>query len=240
MTLRTPPLYLQAGSHTAENDRLGIQGLNGLQGVGNAPAALPQSGACTGDLAVVQSATPAMTASVGTGWAWVLGTTSATQGMYQTYNDAAVTVTVTSADPTLARIDLVCLTIRDSAYAGASNDCLLQVVAGTAAASPTAPALPASSLSLATIAVAAASTTVITANITDTRVRGGQTDLMIRAASVGDDSLTLQAIASQTGYLLAVRDVNGTLVNGITVAGALVSGSGGGGSVADILLYGGM
>ena len=135
---------------------------------------------------------------------------------------------------------MVCLTIRDSAYAGASNDCLLQVVAGTAAASPTAPALPASSLSLATIAVAAASTTVITANITDTRVRGGQTDLMIRAASVGDDSLTLQAIASQTGYLLAVRDVNGTLVNGITVAGALVSGSGGGGSVADILLYGGM
>ena len=44
------------------------------------------------------------------------------------------------------------------------------VVAGTAAASPTAPATPTNSISLATIAVAAGATSILNANITDTRV----------------------------------------------------------------------
>ena len=158
MTVRTPPLYLQAGTHTAENDRLGIYGNVSAQGTASAT-----------DLTVSQSGTPAMTVSVGAGWAWILGTTTSTQGMYQTYNDAAVTLTVTAAHATLARIDRVCLTVRDAAYAGASNDVILQVVAGTAAASPSAPAIPTSSLSLATIAVAAAATSIVNANITDTR-----------------------------------------------------------------------
>lgn len=161
MAMRTPPLYLQAGSHSAENDRLGIQGIIGTQGVGGG----------SGEMQVTQAGTPAMTVLVAAGWAWVLGTTSATQGMYSTYNDASVTLTVTSANPSLARIDRVCVTIRDAAYSGASNDVILQVVAGTAAASPSAPATPASSLSLATIAVAAGATSITNANITDTRAR---------------------------------------------------------------------
>ena len=57
MTLRTPPLYLQAGSHSAENDRLGLYGLVGTQGVGP----LTQ-------MKVSQSGTPAMTVSVGRGF----------------------------------------------------------------------------------------------------------------------------------------------------------------------------
>lgn len=161
MAMRTPPLYLQAGSHSAENDRLGLRGLIGTAGVG----------AGTTEMAVTQAGTPAMSVVVAAGWAWVLGSTSATQGMYSTYNDAAVTLTVTAANPTNPRIDLVCVTVRDAAYAGASNDVILQVVAGTPAVSPSAPSLPASSLSLATVAVAAGVTTIVTANITDTRVR---------------------------------------------------------------------
>lgn len=161
MTLRTPPLYLQAGSHSAENDRLGISGLVGTAGVGPGAA----------ELQVTQSATPAMTVAVAAGHVWVAGTTSSTQGTYHTYNDAAVTLTVTTAHASLPRIDLVCVTIRDAAYAGSSNDCILQVIAGTPAASPTAPALPASSLSLATVAVAAGASSIVNANITDTRTR---------------------------------------------------------------------
>ena len=158
MAVRTPPLYLQAGSHSAENDRLGLYGLVGTQGVGP----LTQ-------LKVSQSGTPGMSVSVAAGWAWILGTTTSTQGMYSTYNDAAVTLTIATAPVTNTRIDLVCMTIRDSAYAGSSNDVILQVITGTAAASPTVPTLPASSLSLATILVGTGVSSILNANITDTR-----------------------------------------------------------------------
>ena len=161
MAMRTPPSWLQAGSHTAENDRLNTQGLVNTAGVS----------AGTNDLLVTQSGTPAMTVSVAAGWGWVLGTTTSTQGMYSTYNDAATTLTVTTANPTNPRIDIVCMSVRDAAYTGASNDVILQVVAGTAAASPTVPATPASSIVLAQIAVAAGATSIVNANITDVRTR---------------------------------------------------------------------
>lgn len=176
MAIRTPPLYLQAGSHSAENDRLGIRGMVGTEGVG----------AGTAELQVTQSGTPGMSVSVAAGWVWVLGTTSATQGMYSSYNDAATTLTITTANATLARIDKVCFTVRDAAYAGASNDCILQVVAGTAAASPVAPATPASSLVLATVAVAAGATSIVNANITDARTRAA---LALSAGSTGGTSV---------------------------------------------------
>ena len=174
MTLRTPPLYLQAGSHSAENDRLGLYGLVGTQGVGP----LTQ-------MKVSQSGTPAMTVSVAAGWAWILGTTTATQGMYSLYNDAAVTLTIATAPTSNTRIDLVCVTVRDAAYAGSSNDCILQVVTGTAAASPTVPTLPASSLSLATILVGTNVTSIVNANITDTRTYAA---LSMAASSSGGAS----------------------------------------------------
>jgi hypothetical protein len=177
MAMRTPPLYLQAGSHTAENDRLGLKGIIGTEGVG----------AGTSEMQVTESGTPGMSVVVAAGWAWVNGTTSATQGIYSTYNDAATTLTVTAANPTNPRIDKVCVTVRDAAYAGASNDVILQVVAGTPAGSPSAPATPASSLALATIAVAAGATSITNANITDSRTRAA----LSMAASSGLDSFLL-------------------------------------------------
>lgn len=175
MAVRTPPLYLQAGSHSAENDRLGLRGLVGTEGVG----------AGTNEMAVTQSGTPGMSVVVAAGWAWVLGTTSATQGMYSTYNDAAVTLTIGTAPTSNTRIDRVCLTIRDAAYAGSSNDVILQVIAGTAAASPVAPALPASSLSLATVLVGTNVSSIVNANITDTRTRAA---LSMAASGTGGSS----------------------------------------------------
>lgn len=162
MTLRTPPSWLQGGSHPAENDRLMLRGLVGTQGVGVGAS----------ELQVTQSAAPAMSVAVAAGWVWVLGTTTATQGMYSSYNDAVVTLIVTTAHATLARIDLVCMTVRDNTAAGGGfNDCILQVIAGTPSGSPAAPALPVSSLSLGTIAVAALASSIVNANITDTRTR---------------------------------------------------------------------
>jgi len=91
-------------------------------------------------------------------------------GTYVGYNDATVVLSITTADPTNPRIDRVCLTVNDAYYTGALNNAVLQVVAGTPAGSPVAPALPANSISLATVAVGAGATAITNANITDTRV----------------------------------------------------------------------
>lgn len=159
MALRTPPSWLQQGSHPAENDRLAAQGLISSTGILGSTS-----------LAVTQSATPAMSVSVAAGWGAIVGNYTTNMGVYQFYNDAATTLTVTAADVTNPRIDRVVATINDAYYSGLLNNVTFTVVAGTPAASPTAPAIPTNSISLATIAVAANATSIVNANITDTRV----------------------------------------------------------------------
>jgi hypothetical protein len=159
MTLVTPPSWLQAGSYPAESDRLTTQALYATTGIIGSSS-----------LAVTQNSPAGMSVKVAAGWAAIIGTTQANMGAYVAYNDAQATLTVTTADPTNPRIDRVVVTIRDAYYTGAFNDVIFQVLAGTPAGSPTAPAVPANSISLATIAVGAAVTSILTANITDTRV----------------------------------------------------------------------
>ena len=99
MALRTPPSWLQNGSHTAENDRLTTTGsLWGASGVIR-----------SADLAVTAPG-GTMTVSVASGWAAILGTYQTNMGTYMAYNDAAATATITTADPSNPRIDLVCIT----------------------------------------------------------------------------------------------------------------------------------
>jgi hypothetical protein len=163
MPLRTPPSWLQNGSHPAENDRLTMQTVYNTTGViGLSP--VPTS------LQVTQSAVPGMSVQVATGYAAIVGTTQANMGVYTAYNDAATTATITTANPSNPRIDRVCITVSDAFYTGALNTVAINVVAGTPAASPVAPATPANSISLATIAVGAGVTSILNANITDTRV----------------------------------------------------------------------
>ncbi len=159
MTLRTPPSWLQNGSHPAENDRLTTQALWATTGIINASS-----------LEVTQNSPAGMSVQIASGWAAIVGTTQANMGTYVGYNDATVVLGVTTANPTNPRIDRVCMTVNDAYYTGASNNVVLQVVAGTPAGSPVAPATPANSISLATVAVAAGATALTTANITDTRV----------------------------------------------------------------------
>ena len=96
MALRTPPSWLQQGSHPAENDRLTMQGLVSSTGILGASS-----------LAVSQSGTPAMSVSVASGWGAVVGNSTTNMGVYQFYNDAATTLTVATADPSNPRIDRV-------------------------------------------------------------------------------------------------------------------------------------
>jgi hypothetical protein len=158
MTLVSPPSWLQAGSYPAESDRQIQQALYATTGIIG-----------TSSLAVSPNSPAGMSVRVAAGWAAIVGTTQANMGVYTFYNDALTTLTVTTADPTNPRIDRVVVTVRDAYYTGAFNDVIFQVLAGTPAGSPTAPAIPANSISLATIAVAAAATSITSANITDTR-----------------------------------------------------------------------
>ena len=159
MTLRTPPSWLQNGSHPAENDRLSTQALWATTGIIKDTS-----------LAVTENSPAGMSVRVASGWAAIVGTTQANMGTYVGYNDDTVVLGVTTANPTNPRIDRVCMTVNDAYYTGSLNNVVLQVVAGTPAGSPVAPATPANSISLATVAIAAGATALTTANITDTRV----------------------------------------------------------------------
>ena len=159
MTLLTPPNWLQAGSYPAQYDRINQQALYATTGIIGSTS-----------LAITANSPAGMSVRVAAGWAAIIGTTTTDMGVYSLYNDALATLTITTADPTNPRIDLVCATVRDAFYSGAFNDVIFQVIAGTPAGSPVAPALPANSISLATVAVGAAVTQINTGNITDTRV----------------------------------------------------------------------
>jgi hypothetical protein len=159
MTLRTPPSWLQNGSHPAENDRLTTQALWATTGIIKSTS-----------LAVTQNSPVGMSVIIAGGWAAIVGTTQTNMGTYVAYNDAPTVVAITTANPTNPRIDLVCATVQDAYYTGAQNNVIFQVVVGTPAGSPVAPALPANSIALAEVDVAAGALSITSGDITDLRV----------------------------------------------------------------------
>jgi len=159
MAIRTPPSWLQNGSHPAENDRLTTQALWATTGIIK-----------SNSLLVHENTPPGLSVVVDSGWAAIVGTTQADMGTYVTYNDASVVLSLNTANPTNPRIDLICATVNDAYYTGALNNVVIQAIAGTPAGSPVAPALPANSITLATVAVGAGATSILNANISDTRV----------------------------------------------------------------------
>jgi hypothetical protein len=159
MVLRTPPSWLQNGSHPAENDRLTTQALWATTGIIKDTS-----------LAVTQNSPAGLSVLVASGWAAIVGTTQVNMGTYVAYNDAPVTLSIATADLTNPRVDLVCMTVQDAYYTGSLDNVILQVITGTPAGSPVAPALPANSITLATVAVGAGASSITNANITSTRV----------------------------------------------------------------------
>ena len=212
MALRTPPSWLQNGSHPAENDRLTTTGiLWKSQGVAD-----------YGSMRVSQSGTPAMSVSLAAGHALIAGTQTSNQGFYIAYNDAATTVAIATASPTLPRIDRIVVTVQDSFYGGtANNQVIFQALTGTPNASPVAPATPANSISLATIAVAANQTTVVDGDITDTRPNAELTETIISASATAANTLLLDGIVGQTGKILRINDNTGTQKFAVSLDGTL-------------------
>lgn len=123
------------------------------------------------DLAVTQNGTPNMSVNVAAGGAFIRGTQNANQGAYHVWNDGTVNLSISAADATNGRRDLVIAQVRDSYYSGATDDARITVVTGTPAAVPADPSLASfpNALVLARITVAAGDTAINTADITDLR-----------------------------------------------------------------------
>lgn len=216
MALRNPPSWLQNGSHPAENDRLSMQAIYATSGIIGATS-----------LAVTQAAVPAMAVQVAAGWGVEVGDFTTNMGVYQFYNDAATQLSITTANPSNPRIDRVVVTINDAFYTGSSNNVTFQVIAGTPAGSPVAPATPLMSISLATIAVAAGATSITNANITDTRVfcttnlpvgditevQGG-TGITVTSGTGPIPSVAISTSPTINGTINATGDINLSAVNG--------------------------
>lgn len=159
MAVQSPPVFLQAGSHPAEDVRRMMYSIVGQRGgiVG------------AGDLAVTQNGTPNMSVNIATGDVFIPGTEATYQGVYHSENRGSLNLTVTAAHATNGRRDLVVARVKDSAYSGASDTLSVEVLAGTPAGSPVDPTVPANCWVLARLTVDAAVTSIVTAKITDLR-----------------------------------------------------------------------
>lgn len=184
--------------------------LIGIHGDMSIAAGPPQGIIGTGDFSVTQNGTPNMSVNVGAGFACIAGTNnSPVQGVYNAYNDASVNVIVPTANASFPRIDVICLTIQDAFYSGATNTALLQDIAGVAAASPTVPAVPANSLPLAHIYVGAAVGSILNANINTTSGTNNPDTVAFRPSVMPPACMASSVTtAAQSGL------ANGTVLNG--------------------------
>lgn len=157
----TAPLFLQEGEYSARITRQ-LLSIIGTEGV-------------IDGLTVSERAAGAnMSVDVAAGKAIIDGDDQSNQYRYLAANEAIVNLVVATADPSNPRIDRVVLEVRDTNAGGATgDDANLRVIEGTPAGAPTAPAIPDTAISLATIAVAAAATSIVNANITSTISNAG-------------------------------------------------------------------
>jgi hypothetical protein len=180
MTLRSPGIGIKGLSHDSVDMRGLVAAMFGAPMAAFTNAVLPTTAGGAhgvvgdGDCAVTQQGSPTMGVQVAAGRIVmrVGNASSLTAGVGTTYNDAAVNVAIAAADPTNPRIDLVCARWRFATeYAEAADGIDFFVVTGTPAASPAVPALTTApnAVVLAQVAVAAAATQILNANITDKR-----------------------------------------------------------------------
>lgn len=162
MAVQSTPLWVQAGSHPAEDMRRLVHGIFGGRG------GIMKST----DLTVTQHAgTANMSVDVAEGRVIIPGTEATYQGVYYGEARGVTNLAISAANATNPRIDLVVARIRDAAYStGPSSSFALEVLTGTAAASPVEPAVPANCWVLARVYVAAAVTSILNAAITDYRL----------------------------------------------------------------------
>jgi hypothetical protein len=211
MAFTLSPLYGQAGTYTAQQDRLLVAAQAGTSGVRKLPSA--SGGAMTGDLAVTSTGTGNGSVSVATGNVMIPWTAATGQGFYYAYNDAATTVGPFAANSSgNPRIDLVSVQVADTG--SATPTVSFVITQGTPGASPSAPSTPSNATPLCQVAIAngwTTTSTVSNANLTDIRQKGFLPDLSI-SSTVNATGTTLTAVPSPTTGNLLYHDTGDHLV----------------------------
>ena len=159
MALQNPALFIDSQTHPAEDVRRYFEAT-----MGDRPGIFED-----GDFEVTEAGTPNMTVSVAAGRAFVAGTEGTYQGLYFAENRGAVSVSIATSDASNARKDLIVLRIKDGNYSGTVYAGSIEAVTGTASSSPAEPSVPANSFVLAVVDVAASTSSITDANITDRR-----------------------------------------------------------------------
>ena len=226
MTEQNPAIFLQSEAHPAEDVRRWVMALSG-DGEGIA---------ATGELAVSEkSGTADMSVDVATGRCFILGDEDTYQGTYFCDNRGTVNKAVTPADGSNPRIDRVVARVYDSEYSGASDYWEIDIIPGSPAASPSAPALPDSAIDLATIAVGTGVTSIVDANITSTstvivtaaslgaRLTTAEADIVTNAGDISTNSSDITALEgdtaaiSRSGTTTTITDTTLVDVNAATI-----------------------
>ena len=132
-----------------------------------------------GTNALKLSAATGMNTSLSAGSATIQG--SSTNGVYEVCSRQAETLTITTAHPSLPRIDLCVIRVVDNG--DATSYASVEIIAGTPAASPAVPTTPTAALALANISVAAGATSIVSGNITDVRTFTASSGGVIQVAS---------------------------------------------------------
>jgi hypothetical protein len=156
------------------------------------------------DFMVVQRGAGAnMSVDVGAGGGWVAVTTGTRNGLPHCFNDAVANVTITAAHATLPRIDQIYLRYNDSNIPTGSGDVpTLAVGTGTATSGATldnrtgALTLPADTLRLADVLVAAADTSITNSEIRDRRPWARGATRLTRGSNAGDFTTTSTSLVT--------------------------------------------
>jgi microcystin-dependent protein len=162
--------WLQNVSYSAQVDRQFIE------------AVVPSEGVLSPlSLKVVAQSPAAMTVLVKSGSGFIKGDNSSNQGMYCVdSNTDESTATFSLPASGYKRIDSVCMCVKDPDASGpAGNSANIIIVQGTAvltSATASAPALPATHIRLANVAISATTSSIVSADITDTRELCGGLD----------------------------------------------------------------
>lgn len=248
MAVESPAAFNQSASYSAEQTRRAIFSAY-ARTAANTPGIIA-GGLLSGTDCQLTAPASGLSVNVSTGELIIGGNEGGTQGGYYARVTSQTNLSISAANPTNPRIDLVCATVSDSGYTeptgGSGNQWALQVITGTPTAGATlsnlngAGSLPGSSLVLGYVLVPASATNIITADILNVAVMA--TDALPGLAYVnGASNLTarngqwIEAAAGVTvtlpspaaGATIAITAKNGvTSGSPVTVSGTSIYGVG--------------
>ena len=161
--IANPPIWQQNRQYSARLDRTVVDLIftEGVVDIGG------------GDFEVIETSPLSLSVAVAVGRAVIQGDDETRQGKYLIVSDGVVNVAITAAPVSPnSRIDRIVIQVNDPVAGSVrtpANVCEIVAIAGTPGLTPVAPALPATAISLATVAVATGATTIANADITDLR-----------------------------------------------------------------------